>query len=190
MTMKRPPEPDRQSLQGEPPGAERFPEEERHELEAKLEEANKKAEEYLGLLQRVQADFINYRRRNEQERAESIRGARAKIIGNILPILDDFEQALQAVPMGAGGLPWVQGVSLIERKLRSVLEAEGVTPISPLGEDFNPWEHEAMIQEETDAYEEGKVIEVLRIGYKLDSRVIRPAQVKVAKARQAERPGS
>lgn len=186
--MELGPQQDRQSANGEPVGVEGFPEEEREQLQSKLEEANGKAEEYLALLQRVQADFVNYRRRTEQERIECARNAKAEVIANLLPVLDNFELALESVPVGAGGLPWVQGVVLIERSLRSVLEAEGVTRLFPIGEDFNPWEHEAAIHEETDAYAEGKVIEVMRAGYKMDSKVIRPAQVKVAKAKVIPRP--
>lgn len=176
-------QPDRQIADRELPGAERFGDEEYRQLEAKLAEANEKAEEYLGLLQRARADFVNYRRRVEQERGEEARNAKAAVIAQILPILDDFERALDSVPVGAGGLPWVQGITLIERSLRSILDAEGVKRIHPLGQDFNPWEHEAVVYEETDAYEEGKVIDVLRPGYIMNAKVIRPAQVKVAKAR-------
>lgn len=181
--MESEPHSDRQTADREPPGSERFPEEERRQLETKLAEATRKAEEYLDLLQRARADFVNYRRRVEQERGEEARSAKAEVIAQILPILDDFERALDSVPVGAGGLPWVQGVTLIERGLRSILDAEGVQRIHPLGQDFDPWNHEAVVYEETDAYEEGKVIDVLRPGYIMDTRVIRPAQVKVAKAK-------
>jgi molecular chaperone GrpE len=181
--MEQGEEQDRQAVKGELPGADHFPEEEREQLLAKLEEANRKADEYLSLLQRVQADFVNYRRRTEQARGEDARNAKAEVIGNVVPVLDDFERALASLPVGAGGLPWVQGVTMIERKLRALFEAEGVEEINPLGQEFNPWEHEAALDEETDAYEPGKVIQVLRPGYKLDSKIIRPAQVKVAKAK-------
>lgn len=183
--MEPEPQQDRQMAEQELPGAERFPEEERQQLIAKLDEATRKADEYLALLQRAQADFINYRRRAEQQRAEEAKNAKAELIAGLLPVLDNFERALESVPVGAKGLPWVQGVTMIERSLRSILDAEGVSRIFPLGEDFDPWEHEAVIHEETDAYEDGKVIEVLRPGYKMDSKIIRAAQVKVAKAKPA-----
>ncbi len=155
--------------------------EELERLRADLERANRESEEHFRLLQRAQADLINYRRRVEQERGEVIRAGKAEVILSILPVLDDFERALQAVPPKEAHEPWMEGVALIERKLRNALESQGVTPIEALGQQFNPWEHEAVAYEESPEHEEGQVIEVFRPGYKLEGRVIRPAQVKVAK---------
>ncbi|TAK34521.1 MAG: nucleotide exchange factor GrpE [Chloroflexota bacterium] len=150
-------------------------------LRAELDEANKKAEEFLSLLQRAQADFANYRKRVDQERADAATSTKANVILKFLPVLDDFERALQAIPTEDRQVDWVQGINLIQRKLRSILEAEGVTRMEPLGKEFDPWEHEAVLYQESPDHPEGEVIAVFRDGYKLNGRVIRPAQVVVAK---------
>jgi molecular chaperone GrpE len=148
-------------------------------LRRDLEEANRRGQEYLSLAQRAQADFVNFRKRVEQERGESLQAGKAALALRILPVLDDFERALQHVPADLAGNDWVQGVELIGRKLRAALEAEGITPIEALGQEFNPWEQEAVMQGPSSPEEAGKVTEVFRSGYKLGSKVLRPAQVKV-----------
>ena len=165
--------------QGEQP-VEQVPGQEQLEaLQRDLEEARSKEQEFRNLLQRVQADFINYRRRVEQERAEHALADKAAILRSILPVLDDFERAVAAMPPELANNEWAQGVALILRKLRNTLELQGVKPIEALGQEFNPWEHEAVLSEAAGPEHVGKVIAVLRAGYKLDGRVIRPAQVKV-----------
>ena len=150
-------------------------------LRSELEEANRKGEEYLRLLQRVQADFINYRRRMEQERAEQAKYAKSDVVLKLLPVLDDFDRALASVPADAAGSDWVQGIEMIRRKLQTLLESEGVQRLEAVGQPFDPWQHEAVMYEEAPGAEEGSVVEEFRPGYKLYDRVIRPAQVKVAK---------
>ncbi len=154
------------------------------ELEAlrrDLEEANRKAQEYLSLAQRAQADFVNYRRRVEQERGEAAQAGRAALAMRILPVLDDFDLALQHVPPELAGNEWVQGIELIARKLRAALEAEGIARIEALGQEFNPWEHEALLHVPSSEEEAGKVTAVHRHGYKLGEKVLRPAQVSVGR---------
>ena len=150
-------------------------------LKAELEEANRKGLEYLQLLQRVQADFVNYRRRVDQERAEQAKYAKSDVVLKLLAVLDDFERALSATPADQANSEWVQGIAIIERKLRSLLESEGVVRVEALGKPFDPWEHEAVLYEEAPGVDEGTVVEVFSPGYRLYDRVIRPAQVKVAK---------
>jgi len=147
---------------------------------ARAEEEKQKAEEYLKQWQRVQADFINYKRRIEQEKAEQAKFANSMLILKILPVVDDLERAVDTVRPELAGLTWVQGVALIDRKLRSTLEAEGLTRIEALGATFDPNLHEAVLYEESDVDDDGKVVAVLQQGYKLHDRVIRPAMVKVS----------
>jgi molecular chaperone GrpE len=161
--------------------AARTAEEQLERLRADLEKANRESEEHFRLLQRAQADLVNYRRRVEQERGDVIRGAKAEVVLSVLPVLDDFERALESVPPELKEQPWVEGMALIERKLRSALDAQGVTQIEALGKQFDPWEHEAVLYEESRSHQEGEVTGVFRPGYKLQGKVIRPAQVKVAK---------
>lgn len=148
-------------------------------MQRDLEEARAKEQEFRNLLQRVQADFVNYKRRVEQERAEQALSDKAAIFRTILPIVDDFERAIEATPPDLAEHDWVKGVQLVLRKLHVTLEQQGVKPMEPLGKDFDPWEHEAVLSEESGPENTGKVVAVLREGYKLDGRVIRPAQVKV-----------
>lgn len=150
-------------------------------LRQELDEANRKGQEYLSLLQRVQADFVNYRRRVEQERGESLQAGKAQLALRILPILDDFDRGIKARPAELSRNEWAQGVDLIARKLRTAMEAEGITRIETLGKEFDPWEHEALVQAPSSAEDAGKVIEVFQEGYKLGNKVLRPAQVKVGR---------
>jgi len=161
------------------PGSEESPVEQ--ELRRALDEANRKGEEYLDLLRRTRADFSNFKRRTEEVRAEQAQGARAEILLKILPVLDDFQRAVQSPPTEGAARDWAQGVLLIERKLRAILEAEGVQKIEAEGAEFNPWEHEAVSYQASPELEDGRVLAVIRDGYRLGDRVIRPAQVVVAK---------
>jgi molecular chaperone GrpE len=155
-------------------------------LKQALAEERKKAESYLANWQRTQADFINYKRRNEQERKELNKFANASLMLSLLPVLDDLERALNSIPPKATKRPWVEGIRLIERKLRASLEAQGLTPIKALGEPFDPNFHEAVRQ---DKGKEGIVIEELQKGYKLYDRVLRPAMVVVGNGEEVEKEG-
>lgn len=150
------------------------------QLKKELEEAQGKCQTYLDLAQRAQADFVNYKRRVEQERGDFARNARADTILKVLPTLDDLERAVQSLPSSLAQSDWAQGIVLIERKLRSVLETEGIKRIEAVGEAFDPWKEEALVHEPSDQFPSGTVSRVFRTGYSLDGRVIRPAQVVVS----------
>lgn len=154
-------------------------------LRQELEQQRAKADDYLRLLQRVQADFINYRRRAEQERSEQTKFANALLVTRLLPVLDDFDRARISLPPTLSSLTWIQGLFLIERKLRAILEQEGVSVMETEGKDFDPLEHEAVLYEEVAEGQVGKVIGELQRGYHMHDRVLRPALVKVGKARSA-----
>jgi molecular chaperone GrpE len=164
-----------------PATAEASPEAELAALVAERDTARQQAQEYLTLAQRGQADFQNYRRRAEQERAEAYDRGRGEVVLQILPVLDDFERAMAALPPERQDEDWIQGLRLIERKLRSTLERLGVERIAAEGQPFDPWEHEAVLHEVREDVEPGQVATVARQGYRLGSRVLRPAQVVVAK---------
>ncbi len=135
-----------------------------------------KAESYLANWQRAQADYINYKKRADQERGEATKFANALLIANLLPVVDDFERALSCTPDNLGGLSWVDGLRLIYRKMVAVLESQGLSEIKALGETFDPNLHEAALHGEGEV---GKVVSVLQKGYKLNDKVIRPAVVMV-----------
>ena len=138
-------------------------------------------EEMRAALQRVQADFVNYKRRSDQEREDMVKHLNAGLIGKLLPVLDDFGMALEHVPDAPEGKAWAEGVGLINRKLLGILESEGATIILADGEEFDPAQHEALGFAESTTHAEGQVVSVVRQGYTLNGRVIRPAQVILAR---------
>jgi molecular chaperone GrpE len=148
-------------------------------LERELAETQAKAEEHLYNWQRSAADFSNYKRRTDEERATVGQFSNALLIGKLLAVLDDFDRALESVPADARD-PWIEGVRLVERKMRSVLESEGVTPIDAVGLPFDPNLHEAVVHEETADHPDNQVIGEVQRGYRLHDRVIRPSLVRVA----------
>ena len=149
-------------------------------LRAELAEIEQKADEYLRLAQRTQADFINYRRRVDEERAQQARDATVSFLQRLLPILDDFERALANATPADLESSWGRGVQLVERNLRGLLAAEDVQRIPAEGAEFAPREHEAVGSQPSPDVPEGHVLHVVRQGYKKGERVIRPAQVIVA----------
>jgi molecular chaperone GrpE len=149
------------------------------QLERELTDARAKADEHLHHWQRSAADFANYKRRTDEERAAVGQLGTALLIGRLLSVLDDFDRALEAVPPEAHDA-WIEGVKLVERKLRGVLEAEGVTPIEALGRPFDPNLHEAVAHEPTTDHSDNEVIGEVQRGYRLHDRVIRPSLVRVA----------
>ena len=149
------------------------------ELQHQLEDARAQGDEHLRAWQRAAADLSNYRRRTEEERELVARFASSALISRLLTGLDDFDRALEHVPEDAHE-GWVDGVRLVERKLRSVLEAEGLTPIEAVGQPFDPNVHEAVVHEETADYPDSHVIGELQRGYRLHDRVLRPSLVRVA----------
>jgi molecular chaperone GrpE len=149
-------------------------------LRAQLEALAAEKEQQLAGWQRTQADFANFRRRNEQERSELVRMAEAGLIRELLPVLDDLERALEGLPPELRGLTWVEGILFIERKLRAALELHGLKPIEALGKEFDPYEHEAVIRE-GDSNEATFVTGELQKGYRLHDRVLRPTLVKVGR---------
>jgi molecular chaperone GrpE len=143
------------------------------ETVAKIKE---KAESYLANWQRTQADFINYKRRIEQEREDIGRFANAQLMLSILPVLDDLDRAFDSVKLQEAQPDWVEGIKLIDRKLRAALELQGLSQIEALGKPFDPNFHEAAGQIKG---QEGIVAKELDKGYMLHDRVLRPAKVMV-----------
>jgi molecular chaperone GrpE len=159
--------------------------EEQQELEAlrdKLAQAEARAAEYLDGWQRAQAEFSNYRKRQDAERTQITALANATLLRRLLPIVDDFERALAILPASLSQMTWCEGVFLIKRKLDLVLESEGVKPIKTEGQMFDPFYHEAVMVEEVSGYGEGQIVEEVQRGYMLGERVLRPALVRVARA--------
>jgi molecular chaperone GrpE len=150
------------------------------QLTQQLEAEQRKSEEYLDLLRRTQADFINYKRRTDQEQNEERIAAQIALLDQILPVLDDLGRALQSTPPELADQPWVLGIMLVARRLMSALEQLGVRQVGRPGEQFDPRWHEALAMQAQPGAREGTILQVTRPGYALGERVIRPAQVIVA----------
>jgi molecular chaperone GrpE len=151
------------------------------ELRTQLEDAQQEAAENKAGWQRSAADFANFRRRMGQQRADELGLANESLIRKVVALADDFDLAVEHVPAEHASSPWVDGIAAIDRKLRTLLESEGVTPIQALGKPFDPHEHEAVSHEPTTAVPDGTVLRELQRGYYLRDRVLRPAMVAVAK---------
>jgi molecular chaperone GrpE len=150
-------------------------------LSGELDTARQTADEYLTALQRERAEFQNFKRRTSEERMRELGLAGEDLIRKVLAVADDFDRAIEARPKAIADDPWVEGVAAIDRKLRLLLESEGVTSIdaSP-GRGFDPHEHEAIANVPSTDRQEGEIVEEIRRGYRLRDRVIRPALVAVA----------
>jgi molecular chaperone GrpE len=129
---------------------------------------------------RAQADFDNFRRRTVKEKEELTQYASLKVISQLLPVLDNFQRALQTGGEGAESGSFAKGVDMIYRQLSQVLEAEGLKQMESVGHPFDPELHQAIMQVASEDHEEGTVVEVIQPGYKLKDKVIRPAMVKVS----------
>lgn len=138
-------------------------------------------DDYREALQRERADFQNFRKRAGREKDELTAKAASRTLTRFLPIADDFERALEAIPAEERDNEWLQGINLIHRKLQSLLDAEGIRSINPLGEPFDPNFHEAIgTDEPSEEFESGHVTAVLQKGYMRGAEVLRPAMVRVA----------
>ena len=150
-------------------------------LRNELEEWQAKANEYLDGWQRARAEFANYKKRIDRDQAQVYQNASGSVIKRFLDVMDDLELALKNRPQDGDGAAWADGVELVYRKFSSVLEAEGITPMETEEQYFDPNLHEAITNEDNADYESGQIIEVLKQGYLIGDRVLRPAMVRVAR---------
>jgi molecular chaperone GrpE len=151
------------------------------ELKAELAAARGQADEYLAGLQRERAEFQNFRRRTAEERERDLGLAGEDLIRKVLTLADDFDRAIDSRPEALAGDGWVEGIAAIDRKLRLLLESEGVSAIdASVGLPFDPREHEAIANVPAPGLPEGTIVEEVRRGYRLRDRVLRPALVAVA----------
>lgn len=144
-----------------------------------LQAKDAEIEDITNQLLRLQADFVNFRKRVEKEKESTIAYAVESLICDLLPTIDNFQRAIDSESDKEGG--FYLGVEMIYKELLKKLSDNHIKEIDALGKDFDPNFHHAVIMEESDEYEEGKVIEILQTGYTLKDKVIRPSMVKVAK---------
>jgi molecular chaperone GrpE len=142
--------------------------------------AELEASELLDLLRRERADFVNYRQRVQQERAGDRQVARAGLVEQLLPILDDLDRALERLPDELDENPWARGVALSRDRLRRAFEEVGLSRLGQVGEAFDPAIHEALFYDVRPDQDDRRVAQVVQPGYRLGGRLVRPAQVGVA----------
>ena len=150
-------------------------------IAADLEKARAEAESYLDDLRRLQADFDNYRKRTLREQTARTASASQALVARLLPVLDNFELAVSAAEQSRDFDRMLKGVEMVFGELREVLEGEGLVRIEAEGKPFDPERHEAVIAVEEEDTEPGMVVDIVRAGYELRGKVLRPAMVKVAK---------
>jgi molecular chaperone GrpE len=147
-----------------------------------LSQEKEKAERYLANWQRTEADFRNYKAREEQEKKDVVNWANAAIVCDILPVLDAFDRAFEAVTPKGSSLSWITGFKQIQKMLFDILNKHGLTEVKCLGEVFDPSRHEAVAQQEG---EEGLILGETRKGYILKDKLLRAPQVVVGKGQEA-----
>jgi molecular chaperone GrpE len=147
-------------------------------LKEALAQEKEKAERYLANWQRAEADFRNYKAREEQGKKELMDWANSTLLCDILPVLDAFDRAFEGVAPTGKGLSWITGFRQIQRMLLDVLSKHGLAEMKCVGETFDPSLHEAVVQQEG---VEGVILDEIRKGYKLKDRLLRAPQVAVGK---------
>ena len=150
-------------------------------IAADLAKAKAEAESYLDDLRRLQADFDNYRKRTLREQTARTASASQALVARLLPVLDNFELAVSAAEQSRDFDGMLKGVEMVLGALREVLEGEGLVKIEAEGKPFDPERHEAVIAVEQEDSDPGTVVGIVRTGYELGGKVLRPAMVKVAK---------
>lgn len=150
------------------------------ELQKQLEDALQESAKNLDGWQRAQAEFSNYRKRMERDQVRMREDAAARVIMQILPVVDDLTRALKDRPQKGDAAEWAAGIDLVYRKLVAVLESEGVRRMEVEGEQFDPNLHEAIAQVDSPDHESGQIVEVIQEGYMIGERVLRAALVRVA----------
>jgi molecular chaperone GrpE len=156
------------------------------QLTGERDAAVAQAADYLGALQRERAEFQNYKRRTAEEREREAGLANDGLIFKVLVLADDFDRAIDARPASLAegdATAWAEGVGAIDRKLRALLESEGVRPIEvQAGEPFDAHQHEALVSVPDSELPEGSIVAELQRGYRIRDRVLRPTRVAIASA--------
>lgn len=139
------------------------------------------SQEYLEGWQRARAEFANYKKRVDRDMKDSYQNAAGDVIKSLLPVIDDFDRALEHIPQDLQGNQWVSGVEMIQRKLNKMLDDFGVTVVDATGQEFDPMLHEAIGEDADTEIPSGHVTVTMQKGYRVGDRVLRPALVRVAR---------
>jgi molecular chaperone GrpE len=139
-------------------------------------------DQYLDLLKRTQADFENYQKRNQREREQERKFAHKALAHDLLPILDNFDRALEAASKAGESGPTIEGVRMVQAQLLEVLKRHGIEPIEARGKPFDPNLHQAVLEQPTAEHPPGTVVDVLARGFTMYDRVLRPSSVVVSRS--------
>lgn len=150
-------------------------------LEAELKQSKEQADDYYARLQRLQAEFDNFRKRTQKEKEETMKYAAERVIEAMLPVLDNFERAVSSSQSNQDFKSFSQGVEMISKQIKNILVKEGLTPIEAVGQPFDPKLHDAVLQVDSVDYPENTVVEELQKGYYLKDKILRPSMVKVSR---------
>ena len=145
-----------------------------------VQEKDNLSQEYLKHLERLQADFDNYKKRQEKKQREFIEFANERLINNLLSVIDNLERALDSTKNEKDTRAIREGINNTLKEFYNILKKEGVVPMESIGHRFDPYKHEAVMKIETDKHLEDTVAEEFKKGYYIKSKVLRPAMVKVA----------
>ena len=149
-------------------------------LKAELVKAKALAEDHYSQWQRLQADFDNYRKRTQKEKIELIKYASERLVGDLLPVLDNFDRAVSAAKVNPDFTSFSQGVEMILRQMQTALSKEGLKAMEAVGQPFDPNLHDAVLRVESEEYPENTVVEEVQKGYYLKEKLLRPCMVKVS----------
>jgi len=155
-------------------------EEKLSETKKLVQEKDNLSKEYLKHLERLQADFDNYKKRQEKNQRDFIEFANEGLINNLLSVVDNLERALDSIENDKDIKAIKEGINSTLKEFRNILHKEGVKPMQSIGHRFDPYKHEAVMRIDTDKYSEDTITEEFRKGYYIKSKVLRPAMVKVA----------
>ena len=155
-------------------------EEELLEIKKVVQEKDNLSKEYLKHLERLQADFENYKKRQEKKQKEFIEFANAELLNDLLSVVDNLERALDSTENEENAKAIKEGIKNTLKGFHNILKKEGVMPMKSIGHRFDPYRHEAVMKTETDKHSEDIVTEEFQKGYYIKSKVLRPAMVKVA----------
>lgn len=150
-------------------------------LKEKLQELERKAQEYLDGWKRAKADYLNYKKETERRQKEMLEFALIAKMMHLIPILDHFTQAFHHIPPEIKNSQWVQGIHHIHKQLENFFHEMGFKKIETVGKDFNPALHEAVAHEEKSGFKSNQIFEEVKAGYTFHGKTIIPAKVKVAK---------
>ena len=151
-----------------------------------LDEALREKEQFRTIAQRAQADLENYKKRVIKEREDLQKSATEDLILKLLVVVDDLDRAVELIPQDAVAPGWYDGLLLVMRNVGNILDSERVHKVEAIGQPFDPWKFEAVQYEESAEIEEGNVVRVLRDGYARHDKILRAAQVIVAKRPEIE----